>query len=110
MSTFFLEGCSISYFGRASTNVLDHLRPTPLSLCPYMFIIRIADGGFLPLIGDMSLKKSITFFLILPFPGHPQPQYRWLKDGNYLADFSSEHFYKIQVRNSPTKTSEPKII
>ncbi|XP_075219912.1 sidekick cell adhesion molecule [Lycorma delicatula] len=27
--------------------------------------------------------------------GYPQPQYRWLKDGVELGDFSSEHFYKI---------------
>ena len=76
----FLEGCSISYFGRASTNVLDHLRPPP-SLCPYMwgkkynifymYIIRIADGGSPPLIGDMSLKKSITLFT--PFLSRTPP-------------------------------------
>ena len=29
-------------------------------------------------------------------PGFPQPQYRWLKDGDYISGFSSEHFYKIQ--------------
>ena len=28
--------------------------------------------------------------------GFPQPQYRWLKDGDYISGFSSEHFYKIQ--------------
>lgn len=27
--------------------------------------------------------------------GQPQPQYRWLKDGVALNDFSSEYFYKI---------------
>ncbi|XP_039293021.1 protein sidekick isoform X1 [Nilaparvata lugens] len=27
--------------------------------------------------------------------GYPQPQYRWIKDGVELGDFSSEHFYKI---------------
>ena len=30
------------------------------------------------------------------FPGYPQPKYRWMKDGVFLSDFSSEHFYKIQ--------------
>ena len=30
------------------------------------------------------------------FPGFPQPQYRWLKDGDFISEFSSEHFYKIQ--------------
>ena len=28
--------------------------------------------------------------------GFPQPQYRWLKDGDFISEFSSEHFYKIQ--------------
>ena len=28
--------------------------------------------------------------------GFPQPQYRWLKDGDFISGFSSEHFYKIQ--------------
>ena len=28
--------------------------------------------------------------------GFPQPQYRWLKDGDLISGFSSEHFYKIQ--------------
>ncbi|XP_054261356.1 protein sidekick-like [Macrosteles quadrilineatus] len=27
--------------------------------------------------------------------GYPQPQYRWLKDGVELGDFSTEHFYRI---------------
>ena len=27
--------------------------------------------------------------------GFPQPQYRWLKDGDYISGFSSEHFYKV---------------
>ena len=30
------------------------------------------------------------------FPGFPQVEYRWMKDGVFLSDFSSEHFYKIQ--------------
>ena len=28
--------------------------------------------------------------------GFPQPQYRWIKDGDFISGFSSEHFYKIQ--------------
>ena len=28
--------------------------------------------------------------------GFPQPQYRWLRDGDFISEFSSEHFYKIQ--------------
>ncbi len=31
------------------------------------------------------------------FSGFPQPEYRWMKDGMFLSDFSSEHFYKIQA-------------
>ena len=29
--------------------------------------------------------------------GFPQPQYRWLKDGDYISGFSSEHFYKVNI-------------
>jgi hypothetical protein len=28
--------------------------------------------------------------------GIPQPEYRWVKDGQYLGDFTTDHFYKIQ--------------
>ena len=35
-------------------------------------------------------------FLHIFFPGFPQVEYRWMKDGVFLSDFSSEHFYKIQ--------------
>jgi hypothetical protein len=28
--------------------------------------------------------------------GIPQPEYRWVKDGEYLGDFTTDHFYKIQ--------------
>ncbi|KAG7176448.1 sidekick-like 1 [Homarus americanus] len=27
--------------------------------------------------------------------GYPQPEYRWMRDGEPLGEFSSEHFYKI---------------
>lgn len=30
------------------------------------------------------------------FPGFPQPEYRWMKDGSFLSDYTPEHFYKIQ--------------
>ena len=36
-----------------------------------------------------------TIFLLF-FLGFPQVEYRWMKDGVFLSDFSSEHFYKIQ--------------
>ncbi|XP_050687397.1 protein sidekick-like isoform X4 [Eriocheir sinensis] len=29
--------------------------------------------------------------------GYPQPEYRWLRDGEPLGDFTSEHFYKISA-------------
>ena len=29
--------------------------------------------------------------------GFPQPEYRWMKDGLFLSEYSSEHFYKIQA-------------
>ncbi|XP_035707340.1 protein sidekick isoform X3 [Folsomia candida] len=28
--------------------------------------------------------------------GSPQPEYRWVKDGQFLGDYSVDHFYKIQ--------------
>ncbi|XP_059099411.1 protein sidekick-like isoform X3 [Tigriopus californicus] len=28
--------------------------------------------------------------------GFPQPEYRWMKDGSFLSDYTPEHFYKIQ--------------
>ena len=30
-----------------------------------------------------------------PCAGYPQPEYRWLKDGAFISDFTSEPFYKI---------------
>ena len=39
---------------------------------------------------------SLTFCFYIFFPGFPQVEYRWMKDGVFLSDFSSEHFYKIQ--------------
>ena len=38
--------------------------------------------------------KKACFYVF--FPGFPQVEYRWMKDGVFLSDFSSEHFYKIQ--------------
>lgn len=35
----------------------------------------------------MKLYISIT--------GYPQPTYKWIKDGEDLGEFSSEHFYRI---------------
>ena len=34
--------------------------------------------------------------LIFSIPGFPQPEYRWMKDGVFISEYSSEHFYKIQ--------------
>jgi protein sidekick len=39
----------------------------------------------------MVLKPLPSSFL----SGFPQPEYRWLKDGVFLSDFTSEPFYKI---------------
>ena len=43
----------------------------------------------------MILSLTLCFFTYF-FPGFPQVEYRWMKDGVFLSDFSSEHFYKIQ--------------
>ena len=35
--------------------------------------------------------------LLFCVSGFPQPEYRWMKDGLFLSEYSSEHFYKIQA-------------
>lgn len=30
-------------------------------------------------------------------PGYPQPEYRWLRDGEPVGNFTNEHFYKISA-------------
>ena len=46
--------------------------------------------------GNGPAYKTNEIIILPHFPGFPQPEYRWLMDGDYLSDFSSEHFYKIQ--------------
>ena len=41
------------------------------------------------------LEPGVCLTLFTRVPGAPQPEYRWLKDGQYLGDFTSEHFYRI---------------
>ena len=43
-----------------------------------------------------KLQKSWLYFSASFHPGFPQPEYRWMKDGAFLTDYSPEHFYKIQ--------------
>ena len=60
----------------------------------------------LPLLVAVSLLLLFTIYNVLllspfshrvvSFAGFPQPQYRWLRDGDFISEFSSEHFYKIQ--------------
>ena len=35
-------------------------------------------------------------FVGFVFAGYPQPEYRWMKDGSFQTEFSSEPVYKIQ--------------
>ena len=42
------------------------------------------------------LYCKCNYFLPFLLSGFPQVEYRWMKDGVFLSDFSSEHFYKIQ--------------
>ena len=44
----------------------------------------------------MIYKEFFFTISLLFFVGFPQVEYRWMKDGVFLSDFSSEHFYKIQ--------------
>ena len=45
-----------------------------------------------------KVLRNISAFpnLFLFFSGFPQPEYRWMKDGVFLSEFSSEPFYKIR--------------
>ena len=46
-------------------------------------------------IGFAVIYSEQLFIHNFVFAGYPQPQYRWLKDGVELGDFSTEHFYRI---------------
>lgn len=43
----------------------------------------------------MTQKHNTLLIHIFISTGYPQPQYRWLKNGHPLGDFSSEHFFRI---------------
>ena len=46
---------------------------------------------------DLEVYKVLCLYIFFCFfAGFPQVEYRWMKDGVFLSDFSSEHFYKIQ--------------
>jgi hypothetical protein len=53
-----------------------------------MYYIKIVTGSF---------YNPLMCYFFTSFAGFPQPEYRWMKDGVFLSDFSSEHFYKIQL-------------
>ena len=48
------------------------------------------------LLDDMQYTQGFFSPFFFFFLGFPQVEYRWMKDGVFLSDFSSEHFYKIQ--------------
>merc|ERR550532_1899735 len=50
----------------------------------------------LPSASGSVVAEGRTKILQCQALGFPQPQYRWLKDGDFISGFSSEHFYKIQ--------------
>ena len=46
---------------------------------------------------NLLFYYRLSFLIsVVSSAGFPQPQYRWLKDGDFISEFSSEHFYKIQ--------------
>ena len=47
-------------------------------------------------IGVEHIFYALFHHVYFVFAGFPQVEYRWMKDGIFLSDFSSEHFYKIQ--------------
>ena len=47
----------------------------------------------LPIHSSLSLSLSLIQYVDL---GYPQPEYRWMKDGTFQTEFSSEPVYKIQ--------------
>ncbi|KAK4323993.1 hypothetical protein Pmani_005348 [Petrolisthes manimaculis] len=44
---------------------------------------------------ESVVNENQTKILQCQALGYPQPEYRWVRDGEHLGDFSSEHFYKI---------------
>lgn len=64
----------------------------PLTIQPMALHFSLSTGGYL-------LKKFPSYLLplsvLFPFPGYPQPTYRWLKDGVPVGDFSSSQFYRF---------------
>lgn len=41
------------------------------------------------------VSEGRTKILQCQATGYPQPTYKWIKDGEDLGEFSSEHFYRI---------------
>lgn len=54
----------------------------------YWVSIIIDCDGFIPIVKCIAYKSHCV-------SGYPLPQYRWLKDGVELGDFSTEHYYRI---------------
>lgn len=43
------------------------------------------------------VENNAVICTFVYIPGYPQPEFRWLRDGEPLGDFTSEHFYKISA-------------
>ncbi|XP_043206047.1 protein sidekick-like, partial [Amphibalanus amphitrite] len=48
-----------------------------------------------PSSGSSMVNEGYTKIMQCQAFGAPQPEYRWLKDGQFLGDFTAENFYRI---------------
>lgn len=53
------------------------------------FITQPSSSGTMATEGQIKILQCQAM-------GVPQPDYRWLKEGRYLGEFTNEHFYRIQ--------------
>jgi hypothetical protein len=53
----------------------------------------VTDDKQIHLSNSICARSLLVHF---PSQGYPQPEYRWMKDGSFQTEFSSEPVYKIQ--------------
>lgn len=89
---FSLSMCTISNIWPSSAlfhPTFDFFSPCP---CVTPTIEVVTDDKQI----HLSNSKCIVRFFLSLYSGYPQPEYRWMKDGSFQTEFSSEPVYKIQ--------------
>lgn len=82
-----------------SSALLFSATPPLLTLFFYYFppptptIEVVTDDKQIHLSNSICARSLLVHF---PSQGYPQPEYRWMKDGSFQTEFSSEPVYKIQ--------------